>query len=380
MKKNYLIIILTVFIFITRLSAQTSMKFELHEDGYWITDFGTIEATLEIPAYYNNQKVVQSQVSDPVGNENCKTIIFSEGIETWCNQYNFYNYFQNVEKIVIPSTMESIGGEAGVSIFHYKPNLKKIEVAENNKYFKSVDGFLYMKKNNGWILMWHCPIKAPTDRIGIPSHIKYMSPYALCNIEVDYVYIPDVIGWEDSSPFINGGLEGLTANFVYLEPGITYIDPYSYLKSNVKYIYLPSSIDVSEWSEGIEANTTIVTDKYAYNIIEWARKSNNQCIACDRVDFPFNYESYAYTEPTENIRMRSEPSLKSSPVITIQKGSLLEQTSGVSDFEVIDGIFSRWVKVRTCKGVRDRDGNPVDQGIEGWCFGGYLKRNSFYKN
>lgn len=380
MKKSFLIVLLSTFIFVVRLSAQNLMKFELHEDGYWITDFGTIGSTLEIPAYYNNQKVVQSQVYRPAGDENCKTIIFSEGMETWCDQMDFSKSFQNVEKIVIPSTMKHIGGESGYSIFHNKPNLREIDVSHKNEYFRIEHYSLYMKEKNSWNLVWHHPVKEANRGIGIPSDIKYMSPYALYNVEVDYVYIPNVIGWKDDSPFTNGGLEGLTANFVYLEPGIKYISPYQYLRSNVKYIYLPSSIDASEWDKGIETNTTIITDKDAYSVIEWASKSKTKCIPCDKIAFPFDYESCAYTEPTENIRMRYGPSLDSSTIISIQKGSLLEQTTGVSDYEIIDGIFSRWVKVRTCNGARDRNGNPIKKHTEGWCFGGYLKRNTFYKN
>ena len=40
--------------------------------------------------------------------------------------------------------------------------------------------------------------------------------------------------------------------------------------------------------------------------------------------------------------------------------------------DVIDNIYSRWVKVEAQEGAKDRDGNPVKAGTVGWCYGGYL--------
>ena len=40
--------------------------------------------------------------------------------------------------------------------------------------------------------------------------------------------------------------------------------------------------------------------------------------------------------------------------------------------DTIDDIASNWVRVSVLGGARDKDGNAVAAGTEGWLFGGYL--------
>ncbi|MDR1390678.1 MAG: SH3 domain-containing protein [Treponema sp.] len=65
----------------------------------------------------------------------------------------------------------------------------------------------------------------------------------------------------------------------------------------------------------------------------------------------------------DNLRLRSEANLSGNIIFTIQRREwviILEE----GNVETIDGITSAWVKVKLVGGNKE--------GIEGWCFGGYL--------
>ena len=58
-------------------------------------------------------------------------------------------------------------------------------------------------------------------------------------------------------------------------------------------------------------------------------------------------------------------------ITTIGEGSKVKRLA-TGEPEVIDDIYSYWVKVQIVNGT-DRDGNPLQAGTTGWCFGGYLE-------
>ncbi len=73
----------------------------------------------------------------------------------------------------------------------------------------------------------------------------------------------------------------------------------------------------------------------------------------------------------ENLRLRKNDTLNSSVITTIGEGSKVKILA-TGEPEVIDDIYSYWVKVQIVNGT-DRDGNPLQAGTTGWCFGGYLE-------
>lgn len=73
----------------------------------------------------------------------------------------------------------------------------------------------------------------------------------------------------------------------------------------------------------------------------------------------------------ENLRLRKNDTLNSAVITTIGEGSKVKILA-TGEPEVIDDIYSYWVKVQIVNGT-DRDGNPLQAGTTGWCFGGYLE-------
>ncbi|MCQ2590986.1 MAG: SH3 domain-containing protein [Treponema sp.] len=93
----------------------------------------------------------------------------------------------------------------------------------------------------------------------------------------------------------------------------------------------------------------------------------------------FAIESSAYV--TENLRMRSEPSLQGEVICTIKAGSKVDVLKINTDPETrdyitdeIDGIKSWWIEISTQEGAKDRDGKLLPLETKGWVFGGYIKR------
>ncbi len=73
----------------------------------------------------------------------------------------------------------------------------------------------------------------------------------------------------------------------------------------------------------------------------------------------------------ENLRLRKNDNLGSAVITTIKEGSLVKILE-TGEPEVIEDIYSFWVKVQIVSGT-DRDGNSLKAGTTGWCFGGYLE-------
>lgn len=73
----------------------------------------------------------------------------------------------------------------------------------------------------------------------------------------------------------------------------------------------------------------------------------------------------------ENLRLRKNDNLGSAVITTIKEGSQVKILE-TGEPEVIEDIYSFWVKVQIVNGS-DRDGNSLKAGTCGWCFGGYLE-------
>lgn len=93
---------------------------------------------------------------------------------------------------------------------------------------------------------------------------------------------------------------------------------------------------------------------------------------------------------TENLRMRSEPSLQGEVICTIKAGSKVQieqfnRNPGTWDYitDEIDGIKSWWLQVSTKEDAKDRDGKLLPLNTKGWVFGGYINQINIdegYKN
>ena len=72
-----------------------------------------------------------------------------------------------------------------------------------------------------------------------------------------------------------------------------------------------------------------------------------------------------------NLKLRSSEAT-SSNVLTIMQAGTKVKILELGKSETIDGIVSSWVKVEVQADAKDRDGKPIEQGLVGWCYGGYL--------
>lgn len=72
-----------------------------------------------------------------------------------------------------------------------------------------------------------------------------------------------------------------------------------------------------------------------------------------------------------NLKLRSSEAT-SSNVLTIMQAGTKVKILELGKSETIDGIVSNWVKVEVQADAKDRDGKPIEQGLAGWCYGGYL--------
>lgn len=74
----------------------------------------------------------------------------------------------------------------------------------------------------------------------------------------------------------------------------------------------------------------------------------------------------------ENLKLRSGEAT-STQVLTVMSAGTKVKILELGKSETIDGITSNWVKVELLADATDRDGNPIEKGTTGWCYGGYLE-------
>lgn len=142
-----------------------------------------------------------------------KTIEFSEGIQE-IKPRAIYRC-ENLEKIILPSSFQSMETESNVSSFDDLDRLKSFDINENNSVYCSVDGIIFSK-----------------DKTKL---IKY--PQAKEN---DIYVIPDNVTQIGSSAFI----EVNKVNKVVIPEGITEIPAYTFGYSDIKSVELPNSCNM----------------------------------------------------------------------------------------------------------------------------------------
>lgn len=81
---------------------------------------------------------------------------------------------------------------------------------------------------------------------------------------------------------------------------------------------------------------------------------------------------------TDNLKVRENEGLNGKALFTLKKDSRIFVLE-IGKKEKIDGIDSNWVKIVTDKSL-DKDGKEIEQGKEGWCFGGYLSKKRTFTN
>lgn len=72
----------------------------------------------------------------------------------------------------------------------------------------------------------------------------------------------------------------------------------------------------------------------------------------------------------ENLRLRSEENTSSLIVTVMRIGSKVKIVK-LGKEETIDAIHSKWVKIEVLDG-KTKNGESINKGTVGWCFGGYL--------
>ena len=73
----------------------------------------------------------------------------------------------------------------------------------------------------------------------------------------------------------------------------------------------------------------------------------------------------------ENLKLRSGEATSSKVLAVMQAGARLRILE-LGKAETIDGISSNWVKVEVQADAKDVDGKSIENGLVGWCYGGYL--------
>lgn len=86
-------------------------------------------------------------------------------------------------------------------------------------------------------------------------------------------------------------------------------------------------------------------------------------------------ELYKDMITTDNLRLRSDDYHypKNKILTVLNKGTRVKILEIKDKQETIDGITSNWVIVEVQKNAVDRDGNPIEYGVVGKCFAGYLE-------
>lgn len=77
---------------------------------------------------------------------------------------------------------------------------------------------------------------------------------------------------------------------------------------------------------------------------------------------------------TANLRLRKTASTTGETVITLKKGTGVKIIR-TGPAETINNIWNQWILVEVLPHGYDKERHPVENGVTGWCFGGYLSEN-----
>jgi len=95
-----------------------------------------------------------------------------------------------------------------------------------------------------------------------------------------------------------------------------------------------------------------------YKSIVWPRHADGSCDYDDKIIQ--NQKTSASYKTTDNLRLRRSEATTSEILTTLKKGTKVTVIK-FGKQQTIDGVTAKWVKVQ------------LDDGTEGWCFGGYLE-------
>ena len=133
-----------------------------------------------------------------------------------------------------------------------------------------------------------------------------------------------------------------------------------------------------------ELKTFLKTEKYDRSKVTWPRhadgtcdyddnKSTNTVVSTNKITTTAvtNVAQNKIMTVNENLKLRSAEATTSTVLNVMAVGTKVKVLE-LGKAETIDGINSNWVKVEIISG-KDRDGNTINSGTTGWCYGGYLE-------
>lgn len=154
-----------------------------------------------------------------------------EGVTT-IGDYAFYAAFK-MEFIQLPSTLV----ELGTDVFGYNNLLMRIEVSENNLFYRDVDGVLLTKDGSGLLLY---PSNHTDRHYTLPSSVVYIEDNAFMGSRIESISFPSdtnlrTIG---KGAFKQTRLKGN----VHLPNGLKVIQDEAFHTDEIKSIFVPETV------------------------------------------------------------------------------------------------------------------------------------------
>ncbi len=154
-----------------------------------ITDYTGTSTDVVFPAEIDGYPV--TEIDEGVfyyGTYPFVNVTISEGIRKI--GHAAFGYSDELETFSIPSTLITLGDSNGIE-FRACSKLRRIDVAEGNPYYKSVDGVLYDKSGTTLI---YCPAsKNPNGAFVVPSTVTYVAHEAFNCSKFKTVTLPEAI-------------------------------------------------------------------------------------------------------------------------------------------------------------------------------------------
>lgn len=208
---------------------------QINVDGdYVITGYEGNAEYLEIPSEYNGRKIAGLGQEVITFNKELKEITLAEGNQFMAN--SCISECDNLETINLPSTMPEYGFGLGYGPVMYCSSLTKINVAENNKELKSVDGILF-SKDMKTIMCYPA---------GIPD-TSYIIPEGIENIHYDCFnsneYLTEV-EMPDTVRRIEHGAFEVCRNLkdINISRNCGYMDQFVFSLTSVETVHIPASV------------------------------------------------------------------------------------------------------------------------------------------
>lgn len=86
-------------------------------------------------------------------------------------------------------------------------------------------------------------------------------------------------------------------------------------------------------------------------------------------------ESNMMVKALENVEIKQKQDFNSNCFVTVKKDEKVKILSREWFYrDSVDGKSDSWFEVRVPKGTLDKDGNPIENDVTGYCFGGFLDK------